>query len=50
MAEVWRRHAVRTVVRPWPGGGVLRVSAQLYNRPRDYERLAAGLAELLKER
>ncbi|MBP0453352.1 MULTISPECIES: aminotransferase class V-fold PLP-dependent enzyme [unclassified Kitasatospora] len=50
MADLWRRRAVRTVVRPWPGGGVLRVSAQLYNRPQDYRALAEGLAELLAER
>ncbi|MFD0279639.1 aminotransferase class V-fold PLP-dependent enzyme [Kitasatospora sp. NPDC127111] len=50
MAELWRRHGVRTVVRPWPGGGVLRVSAQLYNRAHEYERLAAGLAESLAGR
>ncbi|MEV6974837.1 aminotransferase class V-fold PLP-dependent enzyme [Kitasatospora sp. NPDC093806] len=47
MAAMWRRHAVRTVARPWPGGGVLRVCAQLYNRAEEYEVLAAGLAELL---
>ncbi|WP_405365917.1 aminotransferase class V-fold PLP-dependent enzyme [Kitasatospora sp. NBC_00039] len=50
MTELWRRHAVRTVVRPWPGGGVLRISAQVYNRPHEYGRLAAGLAELLSRR
>lgn len=49
MARVWHRLATRIVVRPWPGGGVLRVSAQLYNRPHEYERLAVGLAELLRE-
>ncbi|MFJ9606676.1 aminotransferase class V-fold PLP-dependent enzyme [Kitasatospora sp. NPDC101176] len=48
MAEVWRRLATRIAVRPWAGGGVLRVSAQLYNRPGEYERLAEGLAGLLK--
>ncbi len=48
MAEVWRRLRTRIAVRPWSGGGVLRVSAQLYNRPGEYERLADGLAELLK--
>ncbi|MFE6872139.1 aminotransferase class V-fold PLP-dependent enzyme [Kitasatospora sp. NPDC057692] len=47
MALMWRRHAVRTVARPWPGGGVLRVCAQLYNRAPEYEVLAAGLAGLL---
>ncbi|MFE7561308.1 aminotransferase class V-fold PLP-dependent enzyme [Kitasatospora sp. NPDC057500] len=47
MAGMWRRHAVRTVARPWPGGGVLRVCAQLYNRAPEYEVLASGLAGLL---
>ncbi|MER7704428.1 aminotransferase class V-fold PLP-dependent enzyme [Kitasatospora sp. NPDC097605] len=47
MAQMWRRHAVRTVARPWSGGGVLRVCAQLYNRAPEYEVLAAGLAGLL---
>ncbi|MEE1821041.1 aminotransferase class V-fold PLP-dependent enzyme [Streptomyces sp. BE20] len=47
MAGMWRRHAVRTVARPWPGGGVMRVSAQVYNRAHEYEVLAAGVAELL---
>ncbi|WP_369184475.1 aminotransferase class V-fold PLP-dependent enzyme [Streptomyces sp. Y1] len=48
MAEVWQRLGARIAVRPWDGGGVLRVSAQLYNRAAEYERLADGLAELLK--
>ncbi|WP_317620450.1 aminotransferase class V-fold PLP-dependent enzyme [Streptomyces sp. CBMA156] len=48
MAEVWHRLGTRIAVRPWAGGGVLRVSAQLYNRAAEYERLADGLAELLK--
>ncbi|MBO1418871.1 aminotransferase class V-fold PLP-dependent enzyme [Streptomyces sp. FH025] len=48
MAEVWRRLGARIAVRPWSGGGVLRISAQLYNRAEEYERLADGLAELLK--
>ncbi|MFD8084403.1 aminotransferase class V-fold PLP-dependent enzyme [Kitasatospora sp. NPDC059722] len=48
MAAVRERLATRVAVRPWAGGGVLRVSAQVYNRPHEYERLADGLAELLK--
>ncbi|MER7582733.1 aminotransferase class V-fold PLP-dependent enzyme [Kitasatospora sp. NPDC097691] len=48
MAEVWRRLDTRIAVRPWAGGGLLRISAQLYNRPQEYERLADGLAVLLK--
>ncbi|MFI2611828.1 aminotransferase class V-fold PLP-dependent enzyme [Kitasatospora sp. NPDC018619] len=47
-AEVWHRFGTRIAVRPWAGGGVLRVSAQLYNRPAEYDRLAGGLAELLR--
>ncbi|MFH9351043.1 aminotransferase class V-fold PLP-dependent enzyme [Kitasatospora sp. NPDC017646] len=49
VAELWQRFGVRVAARPWPGGGLLRVSAQLYNRAAEYERLADGLAELLKE-
>ena len=30
----------------WPGGTMLRVSCQVYNRPDDYERLADVVAEL----
>ncbi|MFG3052841.1 aminotransferase class V-fold PLP-dependent enzyme [Kitasatospora sp. NPDC048239] len=48
MAWLWERAAVRIAVRPWAGGGVLRVSAQLYNRPEEYERLAAALGEMLR--
>ncbi len=48
MAEAWQRLRTRIAVRPWAGGGVLRVSGQLYNRPEEYERLADGLAGLLK--
>ncbi|MFD8754159.1 aminotransferase class V-fold PLP-dependent enzyme [Kitasatospora sp. NPDC059577] len=48
MAETWRRLRTRIAVRPWDGGGVLRISAQLYNRPQEYERLADGLAGVLK--
>lgn len=48
MAAARTKLAARIVVRPWPGGGVLRVSAQLYNRPHEYETLAAGLAGVLR--
>jgi isopenicillin-N epimerase len=30
----------------WQGRGMLRLSAQIYNRPEEYERLAAGLGAL----
>jgi len=32
---------------PWQGHGLIRLSAQAYNSPGDYERLAAGLPRLL---
>ncbi|MFB7677425.1 aminotransferase class V-fold PLP-dependent enzyme [Kitasatospora purpeofusca] len=48
MAQMWRRYAVRTVARPWAGGGVLRLCGQLYNRAPEYRALADGLAELLR--
>ncbi|MER7752418.1 aminotransferase class V-fold PLP-dependent enzyme [Kitasatospora sp. NPDC097643] len=48
MRQVWQSLATRIAVRPWAGGGVLRISAQVYNRPQEYERLADGLAALLK--
>lgn len=47
MVAVRRRLNTRIAVRPWAGGGVLRISAQVYNRPEEYERLAAGIGELL---
>ncbi|MFG3226328.1 aminotransferase class V-fold PLP-dependent enzyme [Kitasatospora sp. NPDC048194] len=50
LAELWRRYAIRATGRPGPdGGGLLRVSAQLYNRAAEYERLADALVELFKE-
>ncbi|GAA1946799.1 aminotransferase class V-fold PLP-dependent enzyme [Kitasatospora viridis] len=47
MAEVLAKLGTRVAVRPWPGGGVLRISAQVYNRPAEYRRLAEGLGALL---
>ncbi|GAA0688054.1 aminotransferase class V-fold PLP-dependent enzyme [Kitasatospora atroaurantiaca] len=47
MVAVRRRLNARIAVRPWAGGGVLRISAQLYNRPEEYRALAAGIGELL---
>ncbi|MGH8834616.1 MAG: aminotransferase class V-fold PLP-dependent enzyme [Actinomycetes bacterium] len=38
---------VETSISPWNGVGLLRLSAQLYNCPADYERLACGLPPLL---
>lgn len=45
--EIYDRLRCRTAIRPWPGAGLLRVSAQLYNREKDYERLATGLPAIL---
>ncbi len=50
MAAVHRALRTRIAVRPWPGGGILRISAQLYNRPEEYTQLATGLPRLLTHR
>ncbi|WP_441247141.1 aminotransferase class V-fold PLP-dependent enzyme [Kitasatospora sp. McL0602] len=47
MVAAHRRLGTRIAVRPWSGGGVLRISAQVYNRPEEYQKLAAGIGELL---
>ncbi|MEV4555696.1 aminotransferase class V-fold PLP-dependent enzyme [Kitasatospora sp. NPDC049285] len=47
MVAVHRALHTRIAVRPWPGGGILRISAQLYNRPEEYARLADGLPRLV---
>jgi isopenicillin-N epimerase len=38
---------IEAAVVPWNGRGFLRLSAQAYNAPAEYERLAAGLKSLL---
>ncbi|MFI9274223.1 aminotransferase class V-fold PLP-dependent enzyme [Kitasatospora sp. NPDC052896] len=48
VATVRQRLGARIAVRPWAGGGVLRISAQVYNRAAEYQALATGLAGLLK--
>ena len=39
--------AVEVAVTTWAGRGFIRVSAQAYNAPADYRRLAADLPSLL---
>jgi isopenicillin-N epimerase len=46
---LYRRHHVEVPVFPWPRGGktrLLRISAQLYNQPAQYQHLARALVEL----
>jgi isopenicillin-N epimerase len=40
--------ATETAINVWRGEGLLRVSAQLYNSPEEYEKLAENLPSLLK--
>ncbi|GII63756.1 isopenicillin-N epimerase [Sphaerisporangium krabiense] len=44
--QIFRTCGCRTAVRPWPDAGLLRVSAQVYTRESDFERLAAGLRDI----
>jgi isopenicillin-N epimerase len=41
---------VETAVSAWDGQLLLRLSAQAYNRPDDYDRLARGLPDVLRSR
>ncbi|MFD7261341.1 aminotransferase class V-fold PLP-dependent enzyme [Streptomyces sp. NPDC059874] len=45
--ELAARLRIRVLIWPWPGGGGIRVCGQLYNRPQEYERLAAALPAFL---
>jgi isopenicillin-N epimerase len=40
--------AAETGISVWRGAGLLRISAQIYNTPEEYERLAEGLPSLLQ--
>jgi isopenicillin-N epimerase len=50
LREEIARRGFRVLVWPWAGGGGIRVSGQLYNVPREYERLAEVLEALLSGR
>ncbi|MFI0923997.1 aminotransferase class V-fold PLP-dependent enzyme [Streptomyces sp. NPDC021012] len=47
--EIAARLGCRVLIWPWPDGGGIRISGQVYNRPEEYERLTAGLRTLLAE-
>jgi isopenicillin-N epimerase len=40
--------AIEAAIVPWKGRGFVRLSAQVYNAPGEYERLARGLSEILR--
>jgi isopenicillin-N epimerase len=41
-------HRIEVALTAWPGGRGLRVSAQIYNQPADYDRLADAVATLTR--
>ncbi|MFB7357311.1 aminotransferase class V-fold PLP-dependent enzyme [Streptomyces gardneri] len=45
--EIAARLGCRVLIWNRPGGGGIRISGQIYNRPEEYERLTAGLRDLL---
>lgn len=48
-SALFNQYGIEVPVFAWPGGRnrILRVSAQLYNRPEQYEKLAKAVGELL---
>jgi isopenicillin-N epimerase len=44
-----REHRIEAAMFPWRDRGFLRLSAQAYNAPEEYGRLAGALASLLRE-
>jgi isopenicillin-N epimerase len=48
--ELWQLYRIEVTVMSWPAPPrqMLRLSAQLYNRPEDYIRLSAALREVLR--
>jgi isopenicillin-N epimerase len=49
--QLWERHQIEVPVMPWPNwpARLLRISAQAYNTPDQYDTLAAALPALLAE-
>ncbi|MFC4585863.1 aminotransferase class V-fold PLP-dependent enzyme [Sphaerisporangium corydalis] len=47
-ADIFRQLGCHTGIKPWPGAGLLRLSAQTYNHDSHYTHLATGLRTLLK--
>ena len=47
MRRMAGRSAIRRSFVSWNGRGYVRLSAQVYNRPADYERLAEALPRVL---
>ncbi|MCX5205144.1 aminotransferase class V-fold PLP-dependent enzyme [Streptomyces sp. NBC_00237] len=45
--EIAGRLGFRVLIWPWPGGGGIRISGQIYNTPKEYETLASALGTLL---
>ena len=45
-ARISEQLAVETIPVAWNGQGYLRLSAQVYNSPEEYQRLAQGLPSL----
>jgi isopenicillin-N epimerase len=47
-ARLFEEHGIEVPVHAWNGRGYLRLSAQVYNAPEDYRRLATVLPDLLR--
>ena len=45
--RLFDRHRIEVPVTAWDGRAFLRLSAQAYNAPQEYERLAAALRSIL---
>jgi isopenicillin-N epimerase len=41
-------HGIEVAISAWEGGGLLRLSAQVYNAMEDYERLGEALTATLR--